>query len=83
MVKVLPLANWEYRKYLCMAAVLIVSAVLLFLVPDAKTLVLRNDARIQEGGSVRSVLFVLLCAVLFVWALVSTSGVATYIYVNF
>lgn len=82
-VKVLPLANWEYRKYLCMAAVLLASAVLLFFVPDAKTLVLRNDERMQEGGSARSVLFVLLCTVLFVWALVSTSGVATYIYVNF
>ena len=87
-VKVLPLAGWEYRTYLCMAAVLLVTAVLLFFTPDAKTLVLQNDARMQDAAEsgrlpVRCVVFVPVCAVLFVWALVSTSGVATYIYVNF
>ena len=89
-VKVLPLADWEYRKYLCMAVVLVLGAVFLFVTPDAKTLVLRNDAFIRqtaENGSgklpVRCVLFVLLCAALFVWALLSTGGVATYLYVNF
>ena len=82
-VKVLPLSDWEYRTYLCMAAVLLVSIVLLFFVPDAKALVLRHDKYLQEGMRVRSVLFVLLCAALFVWALVSTGEVATYLYVNF
>lgn len=82
-VKVLPLADWEYRTYLCMAAVLLLSVILLFFVPDAKALVLRHDAYLQEGMRARSVLFVLISAALFVWALLSTGEVATYLYVNF
>ena len=81
--KLTPFADGKYGVYICMAVVLAVTLWLLFFAPDARTMVLRNDKRLEDGGSVRGLLFVLLCALLFVWALVSLGEVTTYLYVNF
>ncbi|MBQ4417457.1 MAG: MBOAT family protein, partial [Butyrivibrio sp.] len=87
LVKMTPFADWKYSGYICMAVFLAVLFVLLFFVPCARDLTDRVADLAANGSGkgvfVKCACFTLSCAVLFVWALVSTGGVGTYLYVNF
>ncbi|MBQ6735621.1 MAG: MBOAT family protein [Lachnospiraceae bacterium] len=87
LVKLTPFAEGKYTVYICMAVFLAVLFLLLFFVPCARDLTERVSC-LAEKGSGRFVLtkcacFTFCCAILFVWALISTSDVGTYLYVNF
>ena len=73
-IKVLRIDSWQYAHYILM--VLFLTAVLL-LVFFAKTAV--RAAREVKPGVVSSFIM----AVLFVWSVISFSGVSTFLYVNF
>ena len=87
LVKMTPFAEGKYSVYICMAVFLTVLFLLLFFVPCARDLTDRVSRLAEnesgKGAFLRSVCFTLGCAILFVWALISTSGVGTYLYANF
>lgn len=73
-IKIFRLDNWQYAHYILM--VLILAAVLL--------LVFWGENAVRFVKKVKpNMLHVILMAVLFVWSILSFSGVSTFLYVNF
>ena len=73
-IKVLRIDRWQYAHYILMVLIL---AAVLFLVFFGRTAVSRAE-KAKPG-----VANALLLAVLFVWSVLSFSGVSSFLYVNF
>ena len=73
-IKVIGLDGWKYGHYILMVVILIALLVLIF---GAKTAV--SHVKTAKPG----VLHVVIMAVLFVWSVLSMSGVSSFLYFNF
>lgn len=73
-IKILKLDSWQYAHYLLMTLILAAVLLLVFFGQNAVAFVKKVKP---------NVLYVILLAVLFVWSVLSFSGVSTFLYVNF
>ena len=73
-IKVLHLDTWQYAHYICMALILAGALILVFFGRTAVSFVRSARPKLIHG---------LIMAVLFVWSVLSLSGVSSFLYVNF
>ena len=73
-IKVLHLDSWQYAHYILMLLLLALLLLLIFFAPSAVNYTKKVKPGIGNG---------IVMAVLFVWSVLSLSGVSTFLYVNF
>ena len=73
-IKVLHLDSWQYAHYILMLLILALLLLLIFFAPSAVNYTKKVKPGIGNG---------IVMAVLFVWSVLSLSGVSTFLYVNF
>lgn len=73
-IKVLGVDKWQYAHYIIMVVLLIAMLFLIWAVPNAVTIARKSKLRVGT---------VMVMAVLFVWSVISFSGVSTFLYFNF
>lgn len=73
-IKILKLDSWQYSHYILMVLILIMVLLLVFLGKSAV-----NYVKTVKPNVINTIIM----AVLFVWSVVSLSGVSTFLYVNF
>lgn len=73
-IKVLGVDKWQYAHYIIMVVLLIAMLFLIWAVPNAVAIARKSKLRVGT---------VMVMAVLFVWSVISFSGVSTFLYFNF
>lgn len=73
-IKVLRLDSWQYAYYICMVCILAAVLLLVFFGKTAAEYVKTAKPKLVHG---------MVMAVLFVWSVLSLTGVSTFLYVNF
>ena len=74
LIKVLGVDKWQYAHYIIMVVLLVAMLFLIWAVPNAVTIARKSKLRVGT---------VMVMAVLFVWSVISFSGVSTFLYFNF
>ena len=73
-IKVLHLDRWQYGHYICMVLILLAALLLVFFGKTAADFVKAAKPKMIHA---------LIMAVLFVWSVLSLTGVSSFLYVNF